>query len=179
MQIRINAGYIDSSHWVHSDVEGRSRIVGEMSHLIDLASTIVNSRITRVFAEKISSDGGVVVNNDNVIISFKFEDGSVCSLTYTASGEKSYSREYLEIFFEGKTIASKDYRISELHHNGKIKFFKTKSQEMGYEEELKKFISGIREYESMDTSLQTEIHTMNVIFGIEKSLSTTKAINIK
>ena len=32
-----------STHWVHSEDEGRSRIVGEVSHFIDLLQSLTNS----------------------------------------------------------------------------------------------------------------------------------------
>ena len=68
-----------------------------------------------------------------MVITLKFIDGSVGSLTYSGSGYKAYSRETLEIFFDGKTISSRDFRVSELHGTGKTKVaFKTRGQEMGY-----------------------------------------------
>ena len=89
LQMRINTGFIPSSHWVHSDDEGRSRIVGEMSHFIDLIQFLVGSPIARVSAERVSGDNRSVVNNDNIAISFKMMDGSVGSLIYSASGDKA------------------------------------------------------------------------------------------
>lgn len=179
MQMRINSGYISHAHWVHSEAEGRSRIVGEMSHFIDLASAIIGSNIVRVFAERLSSDDGVTVNNDNVAVSMKFDDGSICSFIYSASGDKSYSRESFEIFCEGKTIVSKDYRVSELHQDGKVSRFKTNTQELGYKEELQKFIDCYFGFDNLEVSIYEEINTMNIIFGIEASLSSAKSINIR
>ena len=55
-QIRVNSGYVPPTHLVHSDVEERSRIVGEMSHFIDLLQSLTGSLVTRVHAERISGD---------------------------------------------------------------------------------------------------------------------------
>jgi predicted dehydrogenase len=179
LQMRINTGFVPSSHWVHSDDEGRSRVVGEMSHFIDLIQALVGAPITRVSAERISGDNQSSVNNDNLALSFKLADGSVGTLIYSASGDKAYSREALEIFFDGQTISSKDFRISELHRAGKTETFKTRSQEMGYVQELKAFVdcaAGRQQQPVVTTEL---FATMAVIFAIERALATGQVVESK
>jgi predicted dehydrogenase len=178
LQMRINTGFIPSSHWVHSDDEGRSRIVGEMSHFIDLVQFLVGSPIARVSAERVSGDNRSVVNNDNIAISFKMMDGSVGSLIYSASGDKAYSREALEIFFDGKTIVSRDFRETQLHQNGKVETFKTRSQEMGYMQELQNFVL-VASGKSADVEAFGQVvATMEVIFAIERSLATAATVSL-
>ena len=172
LQMRVNTGFVPGSHWVHSDDEGRSRIVGEVSHFIDLIQCLVDAPIVRVSAERISGDNRSAVNNDNVAMSFKLADGSVGTLIYAASGDKAYSREMTEIFFDGKTISSKDFRISELHAGGKAVTFKTSSQEMGYTQELEKFVACIQGDLSSAPHLDQSFSTMAVIFAIERALAT-------
>jgi hypothetical protein len=80
IHMRVNTGFIPRSHWVHSEDEGRSRIVGEMSHFIDLIQSLTSAEMIRVSAERISADDHSAVNNDNVVVNFKLSDGSVGSL---------------------------------------------------------------------------------------------------
>lgn len=176
MQMRVNTGFIPATHWVHSDDEGRSRIVGEMSHFIDLIQSLAGALVSRVSAERVSGDNHTSVNNDNIAVSFKLTDGSVGSLIYSASGDKAYSREALEIFFDGKTIASKDFRVSELHQNGKTDTFKTRSQEMGYVEELKNFIHCASGKDLPVVSSHEMFTTMSTIFAIERALATAQVV---
>ena len=82
-----------------------------------------------------------------------------------------------EIFFDGKTIVSKDFRISELHHEGKTQTFKTNSQEMGYGQELKAFIDCAVGTSKPDLSMSEMFATMDIIFAIEKSLATGQSIS--
>lgn len=178
LQMRINTGFIPSSHWVHSDDEGRSRIVGEMSHFVDLIQFLVGSPIARVSAERVSGDNRSVVNNDNIAISFKMMDGSVGSLIYSASGDKAYSREVLEIFFDGKTIVSRDFRETQLHQNGKVETFKTRSQEMGYVQELQNFVSVASGTSADVEAFGQVVATMEVIFAIERSLATAATVSL-
>ena len=177
VQIRVNSGFIPVTHWVHSEAEGRSRIVGEVSHFIDLLQSLTNSLVTRVHAERVSGDNQSTVNNDNVVIALKFADGSVGSLTYSGTGDKAYSREALEIFFDGKTIVSRDFRVSELHGTGKTVVFKTRGQEMGYTEELMHFTNCVAGRERLLVSSEEMFATMETIFAIERSLATANAVN--
>ena len=178
LQMRINTGFIPASHWVHSEDEGRSRVAGEMSHFIDLIQCLAGKSIVRVSAERISGDNRSAVNNDNISISFKLSDGSVGAMIYSASGDKAYSREMTEIFFDGKTIVSKDFRISEFHKGGKIETFKTSGQEMGYTQELKHFVSCVTGNEVSVVSLSEAFETMDVIFAIERALATATVITL-
>ncbi len=179
VQMRVNCGFVSATHWVHSEGEGRSRIVGEVSHFIDLLQSLTNSSVTRVHAERISGDNQSTVNNDNVVIVLKFTDGSVGSLTYSATGDKAYSRETLEIFFDGKTIYSRDFRVSELHGTGKTVAFKTRRQEIGYTEELQHFVNCVSGKETLLVSPDEMFGTMKTIFAIEKSLATANAVSLE
>ena len=113
-----------------------------------------------------------------MIIALKFKDGSIANLTYSALGDKSYSRESLEIFFDGKIISSQDFRKSQLHENSKTISFKTVNQEMGYTEELCHFVNCISGKEKQIVKLEEMFATMETIFAIEKSLATANAISI-
>jgi predicted dehydrogenase len=177
-QLRVNAGFVPATHWVHSENEGRSRIVGEMSHFIDLLQALTGSLVVRVSAERISGDNHSVINNDNLVVVMKFSDGSVASLSYSAEGDKAYSREALELFFDGKTIVSRDYRVSELHIGGKIEKYKTSGQEMGYKEELKHFANCVAGHETLEVCPDEMFATMETIFAVERSLATASAVNL-
>ncbi|MCS5613131.1 MAG: bi-domain-containing oxidoreductase [Candidatus Poribacteria bacterium] len=179
VHMRINSGFVPATHWVHSEDEGRSRIIGEMSHFIDLLQSLTGEHTTRVYAERISGDNKFAVNNDNIVIAMKFTDGSVGNLTYSASGDKAYSRELLEIFFDGKTIVSQDFSVSRLHGTGKTVVFKTRGQEMGYVEELKHFTNCVAGKKTLLFGLEEIFATMETIFAIERSLSTANAVSLE
>ena len=177
MQMRVNSGFVPSTHWVHSDDEGRSRVVGEMSHFIDLIQSLSGARIARVSAERVAGDNRSVVNNDNIAVSFKLTDGSVGALIYSASGDKAYSREALEIFFDGNTVVSQDFRISTLHRGGKAESFKTRGQEMGYAQELQHFVDIVAGKEQPVVSADEMFATMDAIFAIERALATGNSVS--
>jgi len=171
MTIRINAGYVPPEHWVHSEREGRSRIVGEGTHFIDLASTVVGAEVESVHAMRVRGDDNTVVNNDNFVAALRFTDGSIANLVYTAQGPRSVSREAMEIHSEGRTIVSTDFRLTELYSSGGRSRFSTGSQNYGYEEEIAHFIAAVRGRRVLEPTLGSMIGTMKTAFSIERSLS--------
>ena len=171
MNFRINAGKIPAEHWVHSDREGRSRIVGEMTHFIDLMSYLLNEKPISVSAKRVAGDDRSIVNNDNLVATFQFNRGSVASLVYASEGNRAFNREYLEIFFDGKIITSTDCRYSELMAAKKSEKFKTSGQSLGYLEEIAAFISACRDNKH-NMHFEDELATMELALLLEKSLTT-------
>lgn len=176
---RVNAGYVPPEHWVHSEEQGGGRIIGEMCHFVDEMQFITASAPTRIFAERISSTNTTSLNSDNVVVVVKFGDGSVGSIIYSASGDRAYSREELEIFCEGKVVSNKDYRVTEFYALGKSRKFKTLSQQMGYVEELNHFIEVAGG--KTKASFQTEDFFMSTaaVLDVDRSLKEGIALEVK
>ncbi|MEM4360083.1 MAG: bi-domain-containing oxidoreductase, partial [Candidatus Bilamarchaeaceae archaeon] len=175
---RVNAGYVPPDHWVHSEEEGGSRVVGEVCHFVDFMQFLTNATPIRVYAERVSGNNRSVVNSDNVVITIKFSDGSVGDITYSASGDRAYSREQVEIFCEGKSIVSRDFKETFFYINGKKKSFKTMNQEMGYKEELRHFVDVIcRNSQPELTPIEIYYSTLTV-FLIDRALERGQSIAI-
>jgi predicted dehydrogenase/threonine dehydrogenase-like Zn-dependent dehydrogenase len=104
---RMNAGFIPLDSWVH---EHGGRIIGEACHLIDLMTSLTNSKIASISYEKLSPTNEKFSQQDNVAMILKYDDGSVCTIHYFASGSKQLSKEYMEVHFDEKTIIMDDYK---------------------------------------------------------------------
>lgn len=176
---RINAGFVPSDHWVHSEEEGGSRVIGEICHFVDMMQYLTRSNPVRVYADRISGSNRTSLNSDNVVIVLKFEDGSVGNIIYSASGDKAYSREQIEIFSEGNTIVIKDYKETDFHRSGKKKIFKTFNQEIGYKEELQHFFDVISGKSNLKLTPDEQFYSTLAIFKINEALNKGKAIEIK
>src|SRR3990167_636126 len=166
--LRINAGFVPKEHWVHSNTEGRSRIVGEMTHFVDLMQYLLNEKPISVVAERITGNNQAIINNDNISVIIKFERGSIGTLVYTAAGNRAFNREMLELFFDEKTIISTDFRRSALISH-QSKKYKTSSQSIGYHEEIEYFINAVREKNNLSDLLKESFIAMQTVFAIEKS----------
>jgi len=168
---RINAGFVPPDHWVHAEEEGGGRIIGEICHFVDFMQVLTASNPIRVFSERISGNNRTALNNDNLAINFKFADGSVGNIVYSASGDKAFSRERIEIFCEGKTVVSTDFRETHFHRTGKKKSFKTFNQSMGYQEELKHFFDVVKGGTEPKMSPDEIFLSTAAVFAIHESIA--------
>jgi predicted dehydrogenase len=175
---RVNAGYVPPEHWVHSEAQGRSRIVGEMTHFLDFMEAVAGTTITEVGAMRTDGRSRVVLDNDNLVVNLRFADGSVGSLIYSAQGPRSYPREHFELFFDGCAVTSLDFRQSFLFDaKGKSKF-STGAQDYGYGREIEAFLAAARGQDVGLPDFETELHTMRVAFAIERSLSSGQPVSV-
>ena len=129
---RMNAGYIPLDAWVHDD---GGRIIGEGCHLIDLMSALTGSRISTISYEKLSPNNEKFSQQDNVAMVLKYEDGSVCTIHYFATGSKQISKEYMEVHCDEKTIIMDDYKTLK-GYGVSLKEINLARSEKGQKEEL-------------------------------------------
>ena len=101
LQYRINAGYIPAESWIQDSEIGGGRVVGEVCHFVDLIQFLAGSNCVSVFAEALPNQGRYC--GDNLAITMKLENGSIGSILYVANGDKSISKERIEIFGGGRT----------------------------------------------------------------------------
>lgn len=175
---RVNAGFVPSEHWVHSEEEGGSRIIGEICHFVDLMIYFTKSIPCQVYAERVSGNNKTIVNDDNVSIVIKFRDGSVGNIFYSASGDKAFSRERIEVYCEGRTFVIEDFKNSHYWLAGKNKKFKTLNQEMGYREELEHFVKVIEGLESPRLRYEEIYYSTLCVLKINESLSKAQPVKI-
>ncbi|MBY0588954.1 bi-domain-containing oxidoreductase [bacterium] len=142
--IRFNAGAIPASHWVHDPEVGGGRLVGEACHAVDLATFLIGSRPTRVYAEAIGSASAGLGLEDNAALQIRFADGSSASILYTSAGDRSLSKERVEVYSAGLAAVIDDYRRVEIRRGGKVLARRSWwSQQKGYAEEIRAFLAGI------------------------------------
>jgi predicted dehydrogenase len=106
---QMNAGYIPLDNWVHTD-EGGGRIIGEACHIFDLFNYFTDAEAASLSVDQLTPATGYYSPRDNVIITVKYKDGSVCSLTYTTLGNNRYPKEFCQIYCDGKIIILDDYK---------------------------------------------------------------------
>jgi len=107
---RVNAGYLPSDHWAVGFKEGGGRIIGEACHMFDVINYLVGSKVTDYCVNTIESHQSKYSNSDNIAVILKYENGSVGTLTYTSMGSSKMPKEYIEIFYEGKSLIVNDFK---------------------------------------------------------------------
>jgi polar amino acid transport system substrate-binding protein len=116
MSYRVNAGSVSPKHWVQDPEQGGGRVIGEVCHFIDLMTFVCGSAPTQVFAT--STSAGRTHPADNLTVQLSFENGSTGVITYVATGDRSGSKERLEVCGHGRTAIVDDFRTLELSRNG-------------------------------------------------------------
>jgi len=143
LHYRVNAGFIAPEHWVNDLAQGGGRILGEVCHFVDFLSFLVGSSPTVVAARGLPNPGKYA--DDNVIVSLQFADGSQGTITYVANGDKSYSKERVEVFGGGAVAVLEDFRRLELVRHGRKRVFRSFwRQDKGHVGEWRLFAKGIR-----------------------------------
>lgn len=166
--IRVNAGFVDRSHWTQESMQG-GRIIGEGCHFVDLMRFIVGSPI-RVVSAAVLPDSGRYTG-DNVVAVLHFADGSIGTLVYQANGSTALDKEYVEVHGAGKSAVCRDFRITETFVGGKSReTFKTRGQDKGHAAEIAHFVSAVKSGSMFASSYEEVLETTAVTFAIVESM---------
>jgi predicted dehydrogenase/threonine dehydrogenase-like Zn-dependent dehydrogenase len=101
----VNAGAIPASHWTQDLEVGGGRIVGEACHFIDLLRHLAGAPIESWQRQAMDSSTA-----DTVSIQMRFTDGSIGTVHYFANGPKSFPKERLEVFANGRVLQLDNFR---------------------------------------------------------------------
>lgn len=167
MNYRMNAGYIASDHWVHGE-EGGGRNIGEACHIYDLFNAVTGSQPTEVQAMSVVPRSAYWRSDDNFIATVRYADGSVCTLTYTAMGAKSYPKERAEIFVDGKVLTLDDYKS--LSVTGGSGGWKAMTIEKGQFEELQALAAMFGKGGAWPISLEDQLAATRVSFEVDRQI---------
>ncbi|MBI3787963.1 MAG: Gfo/Idh/MocA family oxidoreductase, partial [Ignavibacteriales bacterium] len=174
--VRVNASFIPPEHWTQDPNIGGGRIIGEVCHFVDYLQYLTNSDPIEVFATSIAGSLGKYQSGDNVVITLRFADGSLGSITYTALGTKTFSRERVELFWDESAAVLEDFRSFEYSKGTSKKKKKLWNQDMGYKNELADFFS--TPIEQSNERFRQAILTTLVTFGATESLRSHRPVAV-
>ncbi|HYY58126.1 MAG TPA: bi-domain-containing oxidoreductase [Pyrinomonadaceae bacterium] len=169
LNYRVNAGYIPPEHWIQDPVEGGGRLLGEGCHFIDLVIDLAGSSPRRVTTH-VLPDGGRY-SQDNLSITLNFDNGSLATITYVANGNKSFSKESLEVFGGGLSARLDDYR-SLLIRTGskKIERKARLRQDKGHRAEWQAFVSHLTGKGPEPVSFEAIVRSMKATLAAHHSV---------
>ena len=171
----MNAGYIPPESWVHDLKVGGGRIIGEACHYLDLLVYISGSEIKSVCMNALGQNP--IENTDNASILVKMKNGSTGVINYFANGSKSYPKERLEIFSNGKVIIMDNF-IKTIGYGFKgFSKFKTK-MDKGHKSQFSQIIKNL-ELGAIDLIPYSElINVTKASFASLESLKNSSWITI-
>jgi len=175
MNMTINAGALPKELWVHDENIGGGRLIGEGCHFIDTMAYLANSEVQSVYSTGLNTDTISALKNDNVVMNLKFKDGSIGNLSYLSNGSKSYHKEQMNLFCEGKVFELDNYKKVNGFEVGGMKKW---SQDKGHKEEMTCFVENIITSSDTLISLKSLINTTLATFAHVKSLEENRVVNI-
>jgi predicted dehydrogenase len=143
LHYRVNAGFVSRDHWVNDPEQGGGRIRGEVCHFVDFLTFLAGALPIEVQARSVTNREPY--SGDNAVISLRFANGSQGTISYLANGDRSYSKERVEVFGGGAVAVLEDFRCLELARYGRKQTFRSRfRQEKGHRGELEAFAAVIR-----------------------------------
>ena len=163
---RVNAGQLPRDHWSLDATEGGGRIIGEVCHFIDFVQWMTDALPVRVSAESVSQTERAGFVDDSVAVAMRMADGSVASIIYTASGDKSVGKEQVEIFCGGSVAMIDDFKSGHFIREGKRVKLGGSTQDKGHSADLQAFFEAVRGRTPPPISLESIIATSLTTFAV-------------
>lgn len=139
VHIRVNAGAIPATNWVHDPVVGGGRLIGEGCHFIDLACALVGHPVRRIAVSGISGTDAEAALRDNFALTMHFGDGSIANVIYTSKGNAQAGKERIEVFADGKSVIIDDFKSVTVFDRGSPQT-KSSRQDKGHQDEMQAFV---------------------------------------
>jgi polar amino acid transport system substrate-binding protein len=166
---RVNAGFLPKEHWTQT-AQGGGRILGEVCHFVDLMQFLTASKPAQVYAVSVDADNAQVPDQDNVVITIRFQNGSTGQISYLACGDKSLNKERIEVFGGGQSFIIDDFRSGEHYRGGSRRGAKLPGK--GHREEVEAFLDAVTHGKPSPIPLDSLALTSAATFAILDSLRT-------
>jgi polar amino acid transport system substrate-binding protein len=137
MLYRVNAGRIPAESWIHGE-EGGGRIVGEVCHFIDTLSFLADALPTETHIMAARN------HPDALSMQLGFADGSIGTIVYSSLGDRSFPKEYIEVFGANRVVTIDDFRRATFTAGGKRRSRSLRRQDKGFAEEIRCFLAAVR-----------------------------------
>ena len=143
LNMLVNAGYIPATSWIQDPQVGGGRIIGEGCHWVDLLRFVVDKPIVSVQAAMIGEHPGVETRDDVMSLSLLFADGSLGNVHYFANGHKSYAKEKLEVYCEGRVLLLDNFRKLQGYGWSNFRRMNLYTQDKGRQAEIGGFVERV------------------------------------
>lgn len=170
---RINAGSISPEHWTQREPGGR--IVGEVCHFIDLICALVDSHPIEISSALMTGEGNLSLS-DSIATTIKMADGSLGNIVYSAIGNKSFSREYIEVYGAGSVVVNSDFRELVCYSEKGKERKKWAKRDLGYSGEISHFIEMLSGRQS--STFASDVASTSATFASLKAAGNNQWVSI-
>ncbi|MEZ2415476.1 bi-domain-containing oxidoreductase [Muriicola sp. E247] len=172
----MNAGFIPENSWVHDMAIGGGRIIGEACHYIDLLSYLTGSEVTAVCANSLGTTPKE--NTDIASLLLKFQNGSNGVINYFSNGSKSYSKERLEVYSQGRILIMDNFRTTKGYGFNNFSKLRTK-MDKGHKNQFSSYLKNIKEGNDSLISFESIMNTSKASIAAIDSLKNNTWITVE
>jgi predicted dehydrogenase/threonine dehydrogenase-like Zn-dependent dehydrogenase len=174
----INAGALPPAHWLHDPRVGGGRILGEACHWIDLMLQLVGAPAVSVDAHATGTrtDKGA---DPGTSLFLTFADGSLGVLHYLTSGHRSFPKERIEVFFDGRVLSLQNFLRLEGHGIPGLRRVRLWRQDKGHRAEVAQFVDRIRRGGEPLIPIERLDQVTRIGFAAVESVRTGRSISLR
>jgi len=108
----------------------------------------------------------------------QMDNGAVAGITYASNGDKSFSREEVQVFCGGSVCVIDNFKNIQFVSAGKTKKEKSLEVDRGYVEEIRITIDAMKNGKPSPLDFKSIVATTIATFAIEKSIIKVEAVDI-
>ncbi len=177
LHYRVNAGYLPPDHWVNDREQGGGRILGELCHFVDLLMFLAASPVVEVEARAVGNAGRY--SGDNVLASLRFANGSEGTISYLANGDRSFSKERIEVFGGGAVVVLEEFRRLEMVRDGRKETIHSRwRQDKGHCDEWDAFAKFVQRQSDAPIRFEDLLCSTLATLRIDESVATGKRLPV-
>lgn len=177
ISMTFNAGEIPKNHWTQDPEIGGGRIIGEACHFIDLFSFIAGSPIKSVCASSLGKETNIY--GDNVSIILKCENGSQGVVNYFANGNKSWPKENIEVYSDGRVFKIDNFKTLQASGVKGFNKMKLSAQDKGHGNQFIEYVKYLKGEVSIPIRFNEILNTSYASFAVLVSLQNSKWVNLE
>ncbi|GAB4042405.1 bi-domain-containing oxidoreductase [Spirosoma litoris] len=173
--VTINAGSIPANSWVHDRAIGGGRILGEVSHFIDLITYLTGSLVRRVCMNAMGPLPTETTDSASLLV--QYENGSTGVINYFSNGSKTYPKERVEVYALERTLVLDNFRT--LTGYGFKRFSSLSGrQDKGHAEQAKQLVKRMRTGGDAPIPFADSINATQTTLGALQSLRENRWVDV-
>jgi len=161
MVATVNAGAVPPEHWVQDPVAGGGRILGEACHFVDLLRFLAGAPLVRAEGFQMESP-----TRDTASLQLVFSNGSIGTVHYFANGSRSFPKERVEIFANGRVLQMDNFRVLRGFGWPGFRGMRLWRQDKGHRACVQAFLESLRRGEPSPIPWEEILEVSRVVLGL-------------
>lgn len=177
MLYRVQAGALEPGTWYLDPREG-GRFVGEAGHFLDLMTSVIGSRPVCVSAHSLSPYKQIGDDNENIVATVEFADGSLGCLMYLTQGSDKIGKEYLELHGSGQSITIDNFGTLMAFDGARNSKMKFAGKDKGQANQMRAFVNALVTGHNIPIPIEEILDTTALTLAAAESARIGKRIRL-